>query len=109
VFQVNAAQDFVWSIAGQVPDSGSLSYDIVTTPTTNFSLLMVPFEYEDVFLYAQDLIDNIPGLLFTLNQFVPSSQSYRSRFAAGYGVNFGLRAGRVYQANGAADGVFPAP
>ena len=82
---------------------------ITTTPTTNYSLIMVPFEYEDIFLYAQDLIDNIPGLLFTLNEFVPSSQSYRSRFAAGFGVNFELRAGRVYQANGAAVGTFPAP
>ncbi|MBU1318841.1 MAG: tandem-95 repeat protein, partial [candidate division Zixibacteria bacterium] len=109
VFQVNAAQNFVWSIAGQVPDPGSLSYQIVTTPTTSFSLVMIPFEYEDIFIVAQDVIDNVPGLLNTLNEFVPTSQSFRSRFAAGFGINFGLRAGRVYQANGAAPGVFPAP
>ncbi|MCK4657157.1 MAG: hypothetical protein KAT85_08975, partial [candidate division Zixibacteria bacterium] len=109
VFQVNASQNFIWSIAGQVPDSGSLSYGITTTATTNYSLIMVPFEYEDIFLYAQDLINNIPGLLFTLNEFVPTSQSYQARFAAGFGVNFELRAGRVYQANGAAVGTFPAP
>jgi hypothetical protein len=109
VFQVNAAQNFVWSVAGQIPDAGSLSYQIVTTPTTDYSLIMIPFEYEDVFLTAQDVIDNIPGLLNTLNDFVPSSQSYQSRFSAGFGPNFVVRAGRVYQANGAASGVFPAP
>ena len=109
VFQVNAAADFVWSVAGQVPDSGSVSYGVTTTATTDYSLIMIPFEYEDTFNFAQDVIDNIPGLLNTLNEFVPSSQSYRSRFAAGFGTNFEVRPGRVYQANGASPGTFPAP
>jgi hypothetical protein len=107
-FQVNAARNFVWSITGQVPDSGSLSYGIVVTSTTDYSLIMIPFEYEDILLLAQDVIDNVPGLLNTLNEFVPSSQSYRSRFAAGFGTNFTVRAGRVYQANGKVAGSFPA-
>ena len=109
VFQVNAKQNFTWSIAGRVPDSGSLTYNVVTTATTNYSLLMIPFEYAGVFTVAQDVINNIPGLLNTLNEFLPSSQSYRSRFAAGFGTNFAVKAGRVYQANGRVAGVFPRP
>ncbi len=109
VFQVNAKLDFVWSVAGRVPDSGTTSYGIVTTPTTDYSLIMIPFEFETAFLLAQDVINSIPGLLNTLNEFLPSSQSYRSRFAAGFGTNFGVKAGRVYQANAAANGAFPAP
>jgi PKD repeat protein len=109
VFQVNAKQNFAWSVAGQVPDSGTLSYNIVTTATTDYSLLMIPLEYAGVFTVAQDVINNIPTLLNTLNEFLPSSQSYRSRFAAGFGTNFAVKAGRVYQANGKAAGVFPRP
>ena len=45
----------------------------------------------------------------TLNNFVASSQSYQSRFAAGFGTNFTVRAGKPYQANVAADGTFPGP
>ncbi len=109
VFQVNVKTNFTWSIAGRVPDSGSTSYPILTTPTTDYSLIMIPFEFETNFLFAQDVINSIPGLLNTLNEFLPSSQSYRSRFAAGFGTNFSVKAGRVYQANAAANGAFPAP
>ncbi len=109
VFQVNAKTNFVWSIAGRVPDPGTTSYSILTTPTTDYSLIMIPFEFDGVFLVAQDVINSIPGLLNTLNEFLPASQSYRSRFAAGFGTNFSVKAGRVYQANAAATGVFPAP
>jgi hypothetical protein len=109
VFQVNAKTNFVWSVAGRVPDPGATSYAIMTTPTTDYSLIMIPFEYDGVFLVAQDVINSIPGLLNTLNEFLPSSQSYRSRFAAGFGTNFSVKAGRVYQANAASTGVFPAP
>ncbi len=109
IFQVNARQAFTWSIAGQVPDSGSMSYQVVTTPTTNYSQIMIPFEYEDIMTQASDIVDNVPGLLNTVNNFIPSSQSYQSWFSAGFGVNFEVKAGRVYQANGALDGTFPAP
>jgi len=47
--------------------------------------------------------------LNTLNNFVASSQSYQSRFAAGFGTNFPVRPGKPYQANAAASGTFPAP
>ncbi len=109
VFQVNVKTNFTWSIAGRVPDPGSTSYPIMTTPTTDYSLIMIPFEFETTLLFAQDVINSIPGLLNTLNEFLPSSQSYRSRFAAGFGTNFSVKAGRVYQANAAANGAFPAP
>ena len=109
VFQVNVKTNFTWSIAGRVPDPGSNSYPIMTTPTTDYSLIMIPFELETTLLFAQDVINSIPGLLNTLNEFLPSSQSYRSRFAAGFGTNFSVKAGRVYQANAAANGAFPAP
>jgi hypothetical protein len=46
-------------------------------------------------------------VLNTLNNFVAVSQSYQSRFAAGFGVNFTVRAGKPYQANAAAAGTFP--
>ncbi len=109
VFQVNVKQNFVWSVAGRVPAAGSTSYSIMTTPSTDYSLIMIPFELETTLLLAQDVINSIPGLLNTLNEFLPSSQSYRSRFAAGFGTNFSVKAGRVYQANAAANGAFPAP
>ncbi len=109
VFQVNVKTNFTWSIAGRVPDPGTTSYPIMTTPTTDYSLIMIPFELETTLLLAQDVINSIPGLLNTLNEFLPSSQSYRSRFAAGFGTNFSVKAGRVYQANAAANGTFPAP
>jgi hypothetical protein len=70
---------------------------------------MIPFEHEDDYAVAQDVIDAIPGGLNTLNNFVAASQSYESRFAVGFGTNFTVRAGKPYQANIAVDGVFPAP
>jgi hypothetical protein len=109
VYQVNSATDTVFSIAGSVPDSGTISYPTVTTATTNFSYLMIPFELEDNFANAQDLLNGIPGVLNTLNNFVAGSQSYQSRFAAGFGVNFPVRAGKPYQGNAAVNGVFPGP
>ena len=70
---------------------------------------MIPFELENSFSLAQDVIDSVPGLLNTLNNFVAASQSYESRFAAGFGINFTVRAGRPYQANAATAGSFPQP
>jgi len=109
IYQINAATDTVFSLAGNVPDSGSISYSLITTATTNFDFMMIPFELEDDYYVAQDVIDAIPGVLNTLNNFIAGSQSYESRFAAGFGSNFSIRAGKPYQANVAMDGTFPAP
>jgi hypothetical protein len=109
VYQINAAADTIFSVAGNIPDSGTISYSIITTATTSFNFLMIPFEREADFSVAQDVIDNIPGVLNTLNNFVAGSQSYESRFAAGFGSNFSVRAGKPYQANAAATGTFPGP
>jgi len=109
VYQVNAATDTIFSVAGSVPDSGAVSYSIQTTPTTDFNFLMIPFELEGSFSVAQDVLNSIPGVLNTLNNFVAGSQSYQSRFAAGFGTNFPVHAGKPYQGNAATDGVFPGP
>ena len=95
--------------AGNVPAPGAVSYPVSTTATTDFNFIMVPFEMENDFAVAQDVINSVPGLLNTLNNFVASSQSYQSRFSAGFGVNLPIRAGRPYQANAATTGAFPAP
>jgi PKD repeat protein len=107
IYQVNAAAATVFTVVGSVPDSGSISYPIITTATTDYNFLMIPFEYENDFSTAQDVINHIPGVLNTLNNFVPSSQSYISRFAAGFGTNFTVRAGKPYQGNAATGGAFP--
>ncbi|MCK4607393.1 MAG: hypothetical protein KAU35_08875, partial [candidate division Zixibacteria bacterium] len=109
VYQVNSAAATVLSVAGSVPDSGVVSYEIVTTSTTDFSFLMIPFEYESDYAVAQDVLDSLPGVLNTLNNFDAASQNYQSRFAAGFGINFPVRPGKPYQANAAANGVFPGP
>ncbi|MDH3938531.1 MAG: PKD domain-containing protein, partial [candidate division Zixibacteria bacterium] len=109
VYQVNSATDTIFSVAGSIPDSGTVSYSIQTSPTTDFNFLMIPFELEGNFTVAQDLLDSIPGVLNTLNNFVAGSQSYQSRFAAGFGTNFPVKAGKPYQGNAATDGVFPGP
>ncbi|MCK4371908.1 MAG: hypothetical protein KAW61_02125, partial [candidate division Zixibacteria bacterium] len=109
IYQVNAAADTIFSVAGSIPDSGTVTYSLQTTPTTDFNFLMIPFELEDSFAVAQDLLDSIPGVLNTLNNFVAGSQSYESRFAAGFGTNFPVNAGKPYQGNAAMDGVFPGP
>ncbi|MFQ5498646.1 MAG: Ig-like domain-containing protein [Candidatus Zixiibacteriota bacterium] len=109
VYQINAAADTIFSVAGNVPDSGTISYSIATTGTTDFSFVMIPFELEGNFSVAQDIINAVPGLLNTVNNFVAGSQSYESRFAAGFGTNFVVKAGRPYQANAAATGTFPGP
>ncbi|HUV30540.1 MAG TPA: Ig-like domain-containing protein, partial [Acidobacteriota bacterium] len=109
IYQVNAATDTLLSVAGDIPDSGTVSYTLITTATTDFGFMMIPFELESDFSVAQDVIDAIPGVLNTLNNFVASSQSYVSRFAAGFGTNFTVRAGKPYQANVATDGTFPGP
>ena len=92
-----------------MPDSGTISYSLQTTATTDFGFITIPFEYEDDFTVAQDVINSVPGMLNTLNNFIAGSQSYVSRFAIGFGTNFTVRAGRPYQANVAANGTFPAP
>ena len=109
IYQVNAATEAIFSVAGSVPDAGTITYTTVTTATTSFSYLMIPFEREADFSVAQDIIDNVPGVLNTLNNFVAGSQNYQSRFAAGFGTNFTVRAGMPYQANAAAVGTFPQP
>ncbi len=109
VYQVNAAAGAVFSVAGSVPDAGTVSYGVITTATTSFCYLMIPFDREGDFAVAQDVIDNIPGVLNTLNNFIAGSQNYESRFSAGFGVNFTVRAGMPYQGNVAAAGTFPAP
>ncbi|MFH1374704.1 MAG: hypothetical protein ABII79_12995, partial [bacterium] len=109
VYQVNTAAGTIFSLAGAVPDSGAVSYSIITTSTTNYNFLMVPFEHENNFTVAQDILDYIPGVLNTLNNFIVGSQNYESRFAAGFGPNFPVRAGRPYQGNAATSGTFPGP
>ncbi|MBI3871925.1 MAG: tandem-95 repeat protein, partial [candidate division Zixibacteria bacterium] len=109
IYQVNAKSPTVFTVAGRVPDSGGISYPIVTTSTTDFSFIGVPFERELDFTTAQSVIDAIPGVLNTLNRFIPASQSYESRFATGFGPNFPVKAGRPYQANAKIPGVFPPP
>jgi hypothetical protein len=109
IYQVNAANPTIFSVAGQVPAPGTVSYPLQTTSTTSFSFLSIPFERELDFLTAQDMLDNLPGSFNTLNRYDASSQSYESRFAAGFGVNFTVKAGMPYQANVAASDVFPGP
>jgi hypothetical protein len=107
IYQINATNATIFSVAGLVPAPGAVSYDIQVTPTTDYSFLMIPFEREADFATAQDLLNSIPGVLNTLNNFVAGSQSYESRFAVGFGTNFVVRAGQPYQGNAASAGVFP--
>jgi hypothetical protein len=109
IYQVNASAPTIFSVAGRVPAPGSVSYPIVTTSTTDFSFIAIPFEEELNYATAQDVIDALPGVLNTLNRFRPASQSYESRFAAGFGTNFPVRPGQAYQANAATTGTFPVP
>jgi hypothetical protein len=109
IYQVNAAANTVFSVAGSVPAPGAISYQLVTTATTDFSFISIPFDRETDFQTAQDVLDNLPGSFNTLNRFVAGSQSYESRFAAGFGVNFPVKAGRPYQANAASNDIFPGP
>jgi len=109
VYQINVAVDTIFSAAGKVPAPGSISYPIVTTPATSFNFIMISFDREADFQVAQDIIDNIPGVLNTINNFVAPAQNYESRFAIGFGVNFAVSAGKPYQANAAVSGTFPGP
>jgi hypothetical protein len=109
VYQVNARANSILSVAGNVPAPGSIDYPLSTTATTDFNFIMIPFEHETDFSVAQDVINSIPGVLNTLNNYITTSQSYVSRFAAGFGTNFTVKAGKAYQANVATDGTFPAP
>ena len=109
VYQVNARAQTIFSVAGDVPAPGTISYNLVTTATTDYSFIVIPFERETDFLVAQDVLNNLPGSFNTLNRFIATSQSYESRFAAGFGINFAVKAGKPYQANAAASAVFPAP
>jgi hypothetical protein len=109
IYQVNAASATVFSVAGDIPAPGTITYPLVTTASTSFSFLAIPFERESEFSAAQDVLDNLPGSFNTLNRYIAGSQSYESRFAAGFGVNFPVRAGKPYQANAAADDTFPGP
>jgi len=109
VYQVNAAAATIFSVAGSVPAPGSISYSLVTTSTTDFSFLSIPFDREADFMRAQDVLNNLPGSFNTLNRYIAGSQSYESRFAAGFGVNFPVKPGKPYQANAAQVDVFPGP
>ncbi len=109
IYQVNASVNTVFSIAGAIPAPGAVSYPIITTATNDFNFLMIPFERQVDFSVAQDIINNVPGTLNTVNNFVAGSQSYQSRFSAGFGTNFPVTPGKPYQANAAANGSFPSP
>ncbi|SYZ71886.1 Conserved repeat protein (fragment) [Candidatus Zixiibacteriota bacterium] len=107
VYQVNAAANTTFSVAGRIPAPGAITYPLVTTATTDYSFLSIPFERSADFLTAQDVLNNLPGSFNTLNHFVAASQSYQSRFAAGFGTNFPVKAGMPYQANSALNDIFP--
>ena len=109
VYQVNATVNTVFSVAGNVPDSGSISYPLITTATTDFNFLMIPFERESEFSVASDVINSIPGVVFAFSRYVAGSQSYESRFAPGFGPNFTVRPGIPYQVSAQSTGTFPAP
>ncbi len=109
VYQVNAKAQTVFSVAGNVPAPGTINYNLVTTPTTDYSFIVIPFDMASVFSVAQDVLNYLPGSFNTLNRFIANSQSYESRFAAGFGTNFAVKAGKPYQANAAATAVFPGP
>ncbi|RLF79677.1 hypothetical protein DRN32_04605 [Thermococci archaeon] len=109
IYQVNAASATIFSVAGSIPAPGTVDYQLVTTATSSFSFLSIPFDREAEFSTAQEVMDNLPGSFNTLNRYIAGSQSYESRFAAGFGVNFPVRAGKPYQANAAQDNVFPGP
>jgi hypothetical protein len=109
VYQVNAKAQTVFSVAGNVPAPGTINYNLVTTSTTDYSFIVIPFDMESVFSVAQDVLNYLPGSFNTLNRFIAGSQSYESRFAAGFGINFAVKAGKPYQANAAASAVFPGP
>ncbi len=109
VYQVNARAQTVFSVAGNIPAPGTVIYNLVTTSTTDYSFIVIPFEMESDFAVAQDVMNSIPGSFNTLNRFIATSQSYESRFAAGFGPNFVVKAGKPYQANAAATAVFPGP
>ena len=57
VYQVNAKTPTVFTTAGRIPDPGTVSYSIVTTSTTDFSFISIPFEDELTYQVAQDVID----------------------------------------------------
>jgi hypothetical protein len=107
IYQVNAANATTFSVAGRVPAPGVISYQLITTATTDYTFLSIPFDRESQFSTAQDVLNNVPGGFNTLNRFVAASQSYESRFAAGFGTNFPVKAGRPYQANNASIATFP--
>ncbi|MFC1476251.1 Ig-like domain-containing protein, partial [Candidatus Zixiibacteriota bacterium] len=109
IYQVNAKSDLVWTVAGRVPDPGMISYSVVVTSTTDFSFISIPFENELDYTTAQDVIDALPGVLNTLNRYIPASQAFESRFAVGFGVNFRVRPGGVYQTNAKVNATFPTP
>ncbi|MBK7141795.1 MAG: tandem-95 repeat protein [bacterium] len=107
IYQVNAANATTFSVAGRVPAPSAISYQLITTASTDYSFLSIPFDHESQFATAQDVLNNVPGGFNTLNRFVAASQSYQSRFAAGFGTNFTVKAGKPYQANNAASATFP--
>jgi phage-related protein len=107
IYQVNAAAATIFSVAGRVPVSGAITYTLVTTASTDYCFLSIPFERGSSFLTAQDVMNNLPGSFNTLNNYIAGSQSYQSRFAAGFGVNFRVKAGKPYQANSALNNIFP--
>jgi len=109
IYQVNAQVELIWTVAGRVPAPGTIDYPIVVTSTTDFSFISIPFEEELNYSVAQDVIDALPGVLNTLNRFVPTSQSFESRFSIGFGVNFRVRPGEVYQTNAKIEATFPVP
>ncbi|MFH2049142.1 MAG: Ig-like domain-containing protein [bacterium] len=107
IYQINAKAASIFSVAGNVPAPGSVNYELITTSTTNYSFIAIPFDMESLFSVAQDVINYLPGSFNTLNRFIANSQSYESRFAAGFGVNFTVKAGKPYQANAAVNDIFP--
>ena len=93
-FYVVLAFDIYGNRAAASNRVGEYDYQIVTTATTSFNLICIPFENTGI-TNAVQLISAI-GIsnVRTVNNYQPSSQSYESRFAAGFGVNFAVVPGR---------------
>jgi len=105
-FYVVVAMDVYGNRSAVSNRVGEYDYQVVTTASTDFSFVCVPFTNSGI-TTADQLIDSIGrASVRTVNNYRPSSQSFESRFAIGFGVNFAVVPGGIYQVNAAAATIF---
>jgi hypothetical protein len=113
VYRLELTADAVWTLVGEVPESGSTGFDLKATTGTDYTWISLPLEL-DALAMASDLeahieahSDPITNCL-TVSEWNPVAQTYTHYTTVPIPMgNFAIQPGRAYRVEVTADARWP--